>query len=1066
MKHYLLLSILLCLGFNAFSQSASIRETTMTFRTYGYSDPDPIAKPGKIYPYFRFDGYTNTPEDKEWKIIVMENDWIKVLIAPEIGGKVLGAIEKSTGNEFIYFNKVVKFRDVAMRGPWTSGGIEYNFGSIGHAPTTSSPVDYLTMENPDGSVSCFIGDIDLSSRTEWRVEVRLPADKAWFETHANWYNPTDFSTSKYHWMNAAADAPDDLKFYWPGGNYIGHGGDVHDWPLMSDGRDISQYAQNNYGNYHSYHVLGEVTDYYGGYYKTKDFGFGHLTDYAIKPGKKIWIWGLARQGEIWVDLLTDPDLGNGQYTEIQTGLLFNQAGANSTKTPFKHREFKSKESERFTEYWFPVKNTGGITDINEYGILNIQGAGLKAQGSRLKAQAFVIRFCALQEVHDSLYITLNDSLSYSFRLDLQPMEVFKSSVNSHQSSGISQVAAPLAGHLISFDLRKSKTELQKSDRPLQSPAFDWTTLQGKYITALEDSRQRNYNKALKGYYSCLEEDQNYMPALVGAAQELMRISKYNNAENLLKRTLSIDTYQPRANYLLGIINKKNGEYYRAIEAFGLSTRSMEYRSAAFVQLSEVSILMKNYPKALQYAEASLDYNRFNISAYKLSILANRLLGNTTEAQHTLDVLLEMDPLNHMARFENYLLLPDKTNLEVFQSNIKTEMPAQVYLELALFYHNLKLDKDALTLLDQAPDNVLIDYLKAYLTKSNIKNITPMKSGTIELVFPYRQEMNAVFEWAENIAPSWINRYYMGLINWNNHQLDKAHKLFRSCGDEPESPAFYLSRTRLFEGVDTELVVHDLERALKLDPHNWRSYKYLVDFYMKHGAYPIALEFAKKGARQAPDNFILQVDLAKAELYNKNYGKCLKILDEVTILPAEGAQAGHELYRQAHLLQAVEEYKNGKSKQALQHISKAREWPENLGVGKAYVTDERIENYLEGLILMAEKHDDKASEAFAKVIDYTEENKPSWDSPYLLLAYSMQILGHEEQAIKILSEWMKVRSKDPIAHWAIAMYSNMPDRAEQALNRYKDSSGGTPWNPGGGDPQFRLVYEIVNQIQLK
>lgn len=286
--------------FSGFSQNAKIRETTMNFRTYGFSDPNPIAKPGKIYPYYRFDGYTNTPIDKDWKIIEMENEWIKVLIAPEIGGKIIGAIEKSTGNEFLYYNKVIKFRDVAMRGAWTSGGIEFNFGSIGHAPSTASPVNYLIKENSDGSVSCFLGDMDLSSRTEWRVEVRLPSDKAWFETNAFWYNPTDYSTSKYQWMNAAADATDDLTYYWPGKNYIGHPGDVHAWPVMADGRDLSQYAQNNYGTYHSYHVLGEISDYYGGYYHNKDFGFGHLTDYAIKPGKKIWIWGLAQIGRAHV----------------------------------------------------------------------------------------------------------------------------------------------------------------------------------------------------------------------------------------------------------------------------------------------------------------------------------------------------------------------------------------------------------------------------------------------------------------------------------------------------------------------------------------------------------------------------------------------------------------------------------------------------------------------------------------------------------------------------------------------------------------------------------------------
>ena len=55
-------------------------------------------------------------------------------VLPEIGGKIWSAVEKSTGRSFIYDNHVVKFRDIAMRGPWTSGGIEPNYGIIGHTP--------------------------------------------------------------------------------------------------------------------------------------------------------------------------------------------------------------------------------------------------------------------------------------------------------------------------------------------------------------------------------------------------------------------------------------------------------------------------------------------------------------------------------------------------------------------------------------------------------------------------------------------------------------------------------------------------------------------------------------------------------------------------------------------------------------------------------------------------------------------------------------------------------------------------------------------------------------------
>ena len=178
---------LVLLSFPTFlkAQKATIREEYMSMKTYMFSDPDPVPEIGRIYPYFRFDGYTGKSIQKLWKMVILENDYIKVFVCPDIGGKVWGAIEKSTGREFLYFNHVVKFRDVAMRGPWTSGGLEYNFGDIGHISTCATPVDYAIQENSDGSVSCTVGAIDLPSRTKWNVEISLQKDKAYFETKAS-----------------------------------------------------------------------------------------------------------------------------------------------------------------------------------------------------------------------------------------------------------------------------------------------------------------------------------------------------------------------------------------------------------------------------------------------------------------------------------------------------------------------------------------------------------------------------------------------------------------------------------------------------------------------------------------------------------------------------------------------------------------------------------------------------------------------------------------------------------------------------------------------------------------
>ena len=120
---------------------AKLQEDKQTIKTYPYSDPNPVPvlainkKVAPFYPYFTFDGYTDRSTNKNWKVVTLDNAFITVTVLPEVGGKVMGAVEKSTGNEFVYWNHVMKFRAIGIRGPWTSGGIEHNFGlDLGHAP--------------------------------------------------------------------------------------------------------------------------------------------------------------------------------------------------------------------------------------------------------------------------------------------------------------------------------------------------------------------------------------------------------------------------------------------------------------------------------------------------------------------------------------------------------------------------------------------------------------------------------------------------------------------------------------------------------------------------------------------------------------------------------------------------------------------------------------------------------------------------------------------------------------------------------------------------------------------
>src|SRR3974377_850203 len=166
-RSYLAILPLVCvLASGLGAQQATIQEEKKVFKTYAFSDPDPApimtrssmwGRGLRLYPYFFFDKLSYTGMDETWNVVGMENPYVQVFVLPAEGGKLIGAIEKSTDKQFIYFNHVRKYRHIALRGPWTSGGIELNFGIVGHTPATATPVDYLLRKNPDGSVSCFVG---------------------------------------------------------------------------------------------------------------------------------------------------------------------------------------------------------------------------------------------------------------------------------------------------------------------------------------------------------------------------------------------------------------------------------------------------------------------------------------------------------------------------------------------------------------------------------------------------------------------------------------------------------------------------------------------------------------------------------------------------------------------------------------------------------------------------------------------------------------------------------------------------------------------------------------------
>ena len=995
-----LLIILISINY-LFSQS-KIMEYDKSLLTYDFSDPNPIpilSKNPKIYPYFTFDGYDLNSEQKKFKIIELENDYVQVFVMPEVGGKVWGAIEKSTGNEFIYRNEVVKYRNISMRGPWTSGGIEFNFGLIGHHPSTATPVDYVIQENEDGSVSCIVGNIDLPSRTQWRVKINLPKDYAGFFTEAVWYNPTPLHQSYYNWMTAAAPAANDLEFFTPGNAYLEHSGKSNNWPINEGGKNLSKYNQNNFGPSKSYHVVGEFNDFFGGYYKNSGYGYGHWGNYEDIPGQKLWLWSQSRSGGIWEDLLTDTD---GQYIEFQAGRLFVQYLPSGDVNPISNVSFEPNSIDIWQESWFPVKEIGGISDASQYGAIYI----IRDEDSTtLNLNPFI-------NFNGKIQILLDDKKYLEENVNLQPMDVYKMKFKINE------------GINFRVKINDLKIDYETINKKLIKRSFNSHTLkiketnQSLFNSAIQDISYRDFDKAKEKLKKIIEEDPYHTDAISYLGEIHYRNGEYKKAIDIIYSGLSIDTYNPSLNYIAGIIYKEIGDYINSKESLGWASRSIKYRSNALSKIAEISLIEKDYEAAISYSNKSLEYNSNNISSLEVLAISNRLLSNKEDHQKILTKIESIDPIHHILSFEKFLIDPSEINKTKFINSHRSELRNETFLELSIRYFNLNQTKEAQMILVNGPRHLTNDLWISYISNNKDKLDNLVKSNSINFIFPFRRETIKVLEWAKNNISNWKVDYLLALNLWSKGRHDESRKLFKELSDIPNNENFYLSRASLMEGSNVASYNDDIKKAYIINKKNWRAVLEYGRSLQNSNEFSEARKVLRIEFERNKSNYMIGMEYIKVLLNVNQYEKAINVLENLKILPYEYAGEGRELYEKAYFNSAIKKIDDGKIDDAIKLIIKSKLWPEELGVGKPYKPDERIQNFL---LYICYKKLGKPNHKFFldEIVSYSKENIDKINLNYILGYEAIKESKGEELANKFIDQIKEAKKNNLLdVEWLI------------------------------------------------
>ena len=343
-----------------------VRQSTLTLPTYEEELPDVnprfdlfARRPFLIYPYTARTNLTDRRTNRAWRTLELENEYIKLVVLPDLGGRIYSCVDKATGAEMFYANPSIKFADVAYRGAWVALGVEFNF-PVSHNWATVSPVDFGTVRHEDGSASVWVGNIDRPYGMQWRVELTLRPGRSLLEQATTLYNRSDVRHRFYWWTTASVRAEGDSRILYPMELSASHYfADVDTWPVDSSGVDLS-YPRNHLAGFVSRFVHGSREPFMGVYHPSTGSGMVHVADHHDMPGKKIWSWGWDDDGKDWRRALSDDQ---SAYLEVQAGLFRNQET---------YAFLEPQQLLRFRETYQPVRKIGGWSRANDEGVVHVR----------------------------------------------------------------------------------------------------------------------------------------------------------------------------------------------------------------------------------------------------------------------------------------------------------------------------------------------------------------------------------------------------------------------------------------------------------------------------------------------------------------------------------------------------------------------------------------------------------------------------------------------------------------------------------------------------------------------
>lgn len=927
-------------------ESVKVWQETVIIPTYetGPQDVHPMflenrvyqGSSGSVYPYGVTDTLSEQKTQKSWQAVWLENDYLKVMILPELGGRIHQAWDKIKQRDFVYHNDVIKPALVGLLGPWISGGIEFNWPQH-HRPTTYMPVDFSIEEQDDGTKIVWVGETEPMHGLQVMTGFTLSPYRAALEIRSRVYNGNATPRHFLWWANPAVKGGDGHQSVFPPDvtAVFDHGKRaVSSFPIAtgtyykvdySAGVDISRYK--NVPVPTSYMAEKSEYDFVGAWCHDEDGGLLHVADHHIAPGKKQWSWGYSEFGQAWDRSLTDE---NGPYIELMTGIYADNQPDFTWLDTF--------EEKHFVQYFLPYHSLGMVQNASKDVVIKLERStvGIK-WGVYAIAPLPAHRLIISEE--NSETVLLDETI------DLAPGCVVQGVINNIAPARLTLTLCDLNGKEIIRYQEHQPTAVplpEVAKAPLcaaEISSADEAWFIGQHLEQYHHASRSPFDYYLRGIeldpqdYRCnvalamLEYNRaDYDRAIEYATQALQRAHRLNKNPQCGQGSL-----------LRAYAYEHQGNEQAAQEDFWRATWSGNSKAAAFYGLARLAARKNQYNEGIEFCRQSLCVIPTNQEAICLENLLLQLSGHSELAALARKKHLQDYPLNPTLWWLNWYSERNESTLSQWRGLCGgRDINALLTAGQLLNWGMRDLALEVLTVLDI--QRTLPLYLHAsLLTKSaRIPLISRARDAFPQFVrFPNTlDEVKAL----EQIDECYFALHLLACFHYSKRNYDKAIALWQRCTKlQPDFADAWrgLAIHAWNKDHDINQAAHYLDTAYKLQPDDSRLLfeRDLLD--KLSAAAPIKrLDRLEENLTCALGRDDMTAELLSLWHLSGKTAEASHILATRKFHPWEGGEGKiTSQFILNHLLRAWNLIECGQPEQAAELLNAALHYPENLSEGR-------------------------------------------------------------------------------------------------------------------------------------